>query len=573
MITLRKTYLFIVAFFLFISLNAQTIYTSKFYPQAYFRPPLDLKPSLAGSFGELRKNHFHSGLDYKTNHREGYPVYATADGFVSRLKVQIGGFGNALYIDHPNGYTTVYAHLQRFNTSIAQAVKDRQYQIQSFEVDFSPAYLGIPVKKGDIIGWSGNTGSSAGPHLHFEIRDTQSEEIINPQLFSLRLPDHIKPEIGGLYVYHLNGEPFSDQTPKHYFPVVGSAGIYRLEAPLVDVSEEIGFGINAYDKDSASDNKHGVYSIDLLIDGENIYSASWDRFFFNHSRAINSHIDYPTLQTSNRWIQKSFVEPGNPLTIYKNLVDNGLIHISDKQIHEVQYLIRDIAGNASSLNFRIKYNPTVSITNKKSTHAISFKYNQVNTFNTDEINILLPKGVLYSDLDFVYSSSPKPTNAFSSIHHVHNRLTPLNDTISLWIKPESASNINLKEKLLLVNDQKLAQGGSYENGYVKAAVKTFGNFYVAIDTVAPIIIPININSEKSMKNMPKMTFKISDELSGILNFTGTIDGQWVLMEFDPKTSTLWHTFDDRTSPGKHFLQLIVTDKKANKKTYKATFFR
>lgn len=570
----NKILLFTGALLTLNSSNAQVIHTNKSYPQTDFRPPLELRPALAGAFGELRKNHFHSGLDYKTNQREGYPVYAAADGFVSRLKVQIGGFGNAVYIDHPNGYTSVYAHLQRFNTRIAQTVKDCQYQIQSFETDFSPRYLEISVKKGDIIGWSGNTGSSGGPHLHFEIRDTQTEEIINPQLFGLALPDHIKPEIGGLYVYHLDGEPFSDQTPKRHFPVAGTAGTYRLQGvPLIDISEEVGFGIVVYDKNSASDTKNGVYSIDLLVDGQNIYSASCERFFFNHSRAINSYIDYPTLQTSNKWIQKNFAEPGNPLTIYKNLVSNGLLHISDKQIHEVQYLIKDVVGNTSTLNFRIKYNPTAIIANKKKTDTLLFKYDQANTFNTDKVNVLLPKGVLYSNLNFAYSSSPKPRDGFSPIHHIHNKLTPLNDTIRLWIKPENTLPVNLKEKALLVDNRRMAQGGTYEDGYVKATVKIFGSFYVTVDTIAPTITPINLTDGKSMKNSSKMVFKISDHLSGIKKFVGTLDGQWILMEFDAKTSTLWHTFDDRTSAGKHFFQLSISDAKANEKVYNATFYR
>ncbi|MBC7912597.1 MAG: M23 family metallopeptidase, partial [Pyrinomonadaceae bacterium] len=283
----------ILSFFFYLNLYSQDIILNKEYPTD-FRPPLDLIPVLAGSFGEIRSNHFHSGLDYRTNQREGYPVYAVADGFISRLRVQIGGFGNAVYINHPNGYTSVYAHLQRFNTQISQTIKYYQYRREMFDVDFPLPSIEIPVKKGDIIAWSGNTGSSAGPHLHFEIRDTKTEETINPQLFGINIPDKVKPIISGLYMYRLDNKAFTDKTPSQYFQVAGSNGSYFLnQSPVINFSEQVGFGIATYDQQLAGGNKNGVYSIELFLDGKQIYSSALERFEFEHSRAINSHIDYP----------------------------------------------------------------------------------------------------------------------------------------------------------------------------------------------------------------------------------------------------------------------------------------
>ncbi len=573
---LPQIYFLIWMMFLSTGLPAQvTTTTNRPYPQNYFRRPLDLKPSIIGTFGDLRKNHFHSGLDYRTNQREGYPVYAVADGFISRIKVQIGGFGNALYIDHPNGYTSVYAHLQRFNEPIAHEIKNCQYQIQSFEIDFPLLSNQIPIKKGEIIGWSGNTGSSSGPHLHFEIRDTKTEEIINPQQFGLALPDHTKPEIDGLYSYQIDNSPFNDRTPKHFFATKGTNGAYQLaqSSPII-ISKETGFGIIAYDRLSPLDSKHNVYSIHLLIDGKPIYASQWERFSFDHSKAINSYIDYPTWITSGRWIQKSFVEPGNPLCVYKNLINNGLFSATDDQVHLVQYLVKDIQGNTSTLNFKVKYDSKATRTNQTQTNDPHyFNYNQANNFSTADIKIFLPKGALYSDLNFNYAVSPKPAYAFSNIYHIHNKLTPLNDTIGLWIKLDNTCPMHLRTKTLIVNDQKVAQPSFYGDGYVKATLKTFGNFYITIDTIAPKIVPINISEGKSMTDIPRMVFKITDNLSGIKEFMGTIDGKWILMEFDPKSSTLWHTFDDRTTAGKHIFQLIVKDKKTNASTYHTIFFR
>src|SRR5271154_6501004 len=218
----------IVCFSLFVSCYAQDIVQTKQYPKNFFRYPLDPPPSTAGSFGELRPNHFHSGLDFKTNGRTGYPVHAAYDGYVSRLRVQFGGFGNALYITHPNGYTTVYGHIERFSPELEQLVRNMQYQQQSFEVDFNLPPLQALVCKDDVVAWSGNAGASEGPHLHFEIRDAQTEQTINPQLFGLTIPDKVPPTIYAIGIYHLEGNPFSEKTPRQFLPVTGRTGEYHL---------------------------------------------------------------------------------------------------------------------------------------------------------------------------------------------------------------------------------------------------------------------------------------------------------------------------------------------------------
>lgn len=557
-----------------LSTTAQPL-VSNAYPQHYFRLPMDLPPSIIGTFGDFRKNHFHSGLDYRTNRREGYPVYAAADGWISRLKVQSSGFGNAIYIDHPNGYTSLYAHLQRFNERIAQQVKDAQYQASSFEIDLPIFSDAIPIKKGQIIGWSGNTGGSSGPHLHFEIRDTKTEEIINPQLFGLVIPDRIKPEIEGIYIYQTQGLPFSDHTSKRFFSVTGTNGSYRLnqQGPIKFVGE-IGFGIMAFDRITPGESKHNVYATELLIDGKMIYSSIWERFSFDHSRAINAYIDYPSLISSGKWIQKSFIEPANPLQVYPSLLNRGLFSPTDRQIHHVEYRLKDIQGNISKLTFNVKAeelrNIRESISPKPSAY---FQYDQANSFSTDALRLSIPKGALYSNLAFYYSTGPRPSNAYSSIYHIHNKLTPVQDTLSLWIKLDTNCPEALKSKTVLVNERKEAQSSRYEDDYLKATVKTFGSFYALIDTIAPSIIPINISRGKSMKDLPKMAFKIKDNLAGIKDFKGTIDNQWVLMEYDAKNNSLWHHFDNKTTAGKHDFTLEVSDKMGNTSRFQTSFER
>lgn len=555
--------------------NAQQIFSNNVYPLTDFRPPLDIEPpALAGSFGELRANHFHSGIDFRTNQRIGYPVYATADGYVSRLRVQNSGFGLALYINHPNGFTSVYGHLSRFSPKIAQQVKAIQYKKQSYEIDEFPGADFIPVRKGDIIAYSGNTGSSGGPHLHFELRDTKTEATINPQLLGIQIPDDIPPVIYSMYVYRLNGKPFNEFTPKQYFQVAGGNGKYNLnKVTTIHLSGEVGFGVITTDKHNGASGLNGVYSIQLELDGSLIYTSALERFSFENSKAINSHIDYPAFLNLKKSIQKSFVDPGNPLQIYSNLVNNGRITFNDGKLHQMKYTITDSRGNKSTLQFNVLADAKAVINTPALPAGIQFPYNKVNEYNSDEVKIILPKGTLYNDLNFTYKKLPKPQqNAFSDSHQVQNNLTPLHTGFEIWIKADSSLS-KYQNKALIVNANRSSQGGYFENGYVKATPRSFGSFFIAIDTIAPNIVPVNIANGKNMSELSKMSFRISDNLSGIKSFNGYIDGKWILMEFDTKTASLWHTFDERTAPGKHSFELLVEDMKGNVKRYAIEFSR
>lgn len=554
--------------------RSQEILKSKNYPSD-FRPPLDLSPILSGSFGEIRSNHFHSGLDYRTNQREGYPVYAVADGYISRLRVQVGGFGNAVYINHLNGYTSVYAHLQRFNKRISQTIKDYQYRQESFDVDFPLISIEIPVKKGDIIAWSGNTGSSGGPHLHFEMRDSKTEETINPQLFGFEVPDKVRPVLSGLYMYRLNGRPFSDATPRQYFQLTGANGNYSLnKSPVIRFDNEVGFGIVTYDQQLPGANKNGVYSIELFLDEKPVYTSVLERFSFANSKAINSHIDYPALILHGQTVQKTFIDPGNPLLIYRGPINSGLISLSDDAIHNIKYVIKDFKGNESVLRFRVQRDLKSVIASPQADGIRVMKFSDSSQHISEKVKISIPKGALYTDIDFKYSTNNRvPAGGYSEIHHVHSRLTPIHSYFDLWIKPDVEMSDYLKQKAVIVNTNGANQGGIFENGYLKAKPKSFGSYFIKVDTVAPVIRPVNIADEKSMKGAEKIVLKLTDNLSGIKSFRGTINGQWVLFEYDFKTSTLWHTFENSLPPGKHLFQFFAMDMKMNTRTYNATFYR
>jgi murein DD-endopeptidase MepM/ murein hydrolase activator NlpD len=558
------------------SAQGQQLFSENKYPLVDFRPPLDISPpSLAGSFGELRPSHFHSGVDFRTNQRQGYPVYAIADGYVARIRIQSTGFGNALYINHPNGYTSVYGHLQRYNATLSAVAKSYQYGNKSFEIDEFPAADQLIVHKGDIIAYSGNTGGTAGPHLHFEIRDTKTEATINPQLFGVDVPDRVVPVISALYVYKLDGQPFNEHTTRRRIPLVGGSGTYRINTAL-NLSGDTGFGIVATDRHSGLSGLNGVYSITLELDGSPVYTSALERFKFENSRAINSHIDYPAFLDSKVSIQKSFVDPGNPLTIYSNLVNRGHINFNDGQSHTLKYIVTDVKGNASVLTFQVQAGQAsqdVSPAVPASSSSTLFSYNKINELSTDSVRIIIPMGTLYNDLQFQYKAGKeRAASGYSPVYYVQNRYTPLHTGFDLWIKPTRDLG-DLASKALIVNTNGVSQGGQYLDGFVKASPRNFGAFYIAVDTTPPVITALNISEGKSMIGISKMSFKIRDNLSGIKSFNGYIDGNWVLMEFDQKTAGLWHSFDPGITPGKHKLQLTVVDMKDNSKTLELNFYK
>jgi hypothetical protein len=551
--------------------DAQTI-QSRQYPQGFFKYPLDLPPSTAGSFGELRPNHFHSGLDFKTNQRTGYPVRAVAMGYISRLRVQFGGFGNAIYITHPNGFTSVYGHLQSFNPQIAEAVRQAQYVQHKYDVDFQVPPLHMPVDQGQVIAMSGNTGASAGPHLHFEMRDAATEQTINPQLFGLTIPDKVPPVITAAAVYQLDDKPFSENTPHKFLAVIGSAGNYRLTKPqVIEVSGNTGFGISAADVNSTSTNRNGIYSLELKVDGRTVYTFSVERFAFDQTHAINAYIDYPTYLTQGRQIQKCFILPGSNISLYPQSENRGIVTFNDVATHDVEYVVKDIAGNTSTLKLKVRsvIKPSVADAPLKGT---LFSYNKKNDFTTDKVKLSITPGNLYDDLDFIYTLLPKREGAYSATHRIHNRFTPIHEDFELWIKPDVDMGA-LAAKAVIVNTAGYCDSSRVDGGFIKATPRAFGDYYIRVDTVAPIITSINIKEGSNLAAAKKVSFRISDNLSGIKSYNGYIDGKWVLMEWDYKTRVLSYTFDNTVAAGKHVLELTVSDYKSNTKQFKAEFYR
>ncbi|MFD0765617.1 M23 family metallopeptidase [Mucilaginibacter lutimaris] len=559
--------------FLSTATHAQDVIQSKQYPKDQFRYPLDLPPSTAGSFGELRSNHFHSGLDFKTNQRIGFPVHAAYDGYISRVRIQFGGFGQALYINHPNGYTTVYGHIEAFTPEISKYIRDYQYKNQIYEADIAMPVGMYKVNKGDVVAVSGNRGASAGPHVHFEIRDTLTQETINPQLFGLTIEDKIPPAISAIGIYHLNGNPFSDKTQKEFLAVSGANGKYHLTKPQVlNLSGNTGFGISVIDQNSASVNRNGIYSLELKLDGVTMYTFAVERFAFDQTHAINAYIDYPAFLTARRWVQKCFILPGSRISLYPQSINRGIIAFNDDKIHEVEYLVKDIAGNTSTLTLKVQSTPPAITAIPEKPAGTLLRYDRKSEFTNDKVKVSITPGNLYDDLDFIYSTTPAKPGALSATHRIHNKLTPIHDEYELWIKPDVSLGANAN-KAVIVNAATGAISSTYEGGWVKGTAHTFGDYFLKLDTVPPVITPINIRNGSNMKALRAIKLRMGDNLSGVKSYVGKIDGKWVLVEWDYKTKVLSYTFDNSIAAGKHKFEFTVTDAKNNVSTFTAEFYR
>lgn len=550
------------------------IITSRNYPQGYFRNPLNIAMDASGTFGELRSTHFHAGDDYRTQQRIGLPLHAAAEGYVSRVRVQIGGGGNSVYIDHPNGYTTVYLHMEDFNEILTNIIRTEQYKKKRFDVDITLDRNQVVISKGMSIGRAGNSGGSGGPHLHFEIRDTKSQHPLNPQLFGLKFTDNFKPTIKGIMLYDLNTSLFNEHTPRKPLSVknIGAGSYVLTQTNPISVSGCFGLGINTVDQHRNGGFQNGIYSIELFIDEKPISTVVFESLDFNTSRGIHSYIDYPYWKKTKIKIQKSFKDPGNPIEIFKTLPSTRGIELHEQRVYAAKYVVKDVAGNKSELNFKIENKASVKATDVYSVGEQLFKFDKINVFERTDVKVNIPQKVLYDDLDFEYSSQSGPTNSYSLLHKIHNNMTPIFQAYTLAIKPISLP-AHLQKKALLASIENGAEGGTFENGFVSVNTRSFGSFYITVDTIAPVITSRNLTTGKNVSAQRKIDFTISDNFSGIQSFNGYIDGEWVLMEYDSKNRHLWHTFDTSLTKGSHTFKLVVKDWKDNEKVYETSFIK
>ncbi len=573
-----------IVFWIFIFLFAPDASAQKSFPAGYFRPPLNIPLYLSGTFGELRSNHFHAGIDIKTEGVEGLKVYAAADGYVSRVKVALGGYGNAIYITHPNGYTTVYGHLKTFNKKIAAYVHKNQYKRKSFVVDLFPEKGLLKVTKGEVIALSGNTGGSLGPHLHFEIREAANQHPLNPLLFkSIKISDNKKPVVAQLVIY-----PVADTSlvnNKHdtaFYTVIPSKNGYVLKNDsVVDVFGKIAFGLRAYDRMNKIRNKNGIYCERLFIDSVAVFNIKMDELSFYTSRYINSLIDYRYFKQTKRRLVRTQLDTNNRLTVYKTIKSNGVFSFNDTLPHSAEYVVSDAYGNKSRFAFSIKnVRPDTVISFKKSNkndHSVFVVFSKKASIKTDSLRVHFPANTFYCSQKINYGwQSGGDTDYFSPVYFVGDKYIPVQKYFNISMAVSRPVPDSLRSKLYIAkyNDDGKWDfaGGQFDKGWLTAKMRSAGKFVVLTDTVSPEIKAVNIAGNKKVANRKELQIKITDKQTGIKKYAGFLNERWILMEYNPKKAMLTYRFDRLLKKGKNRFKLVVFDNRDNKSVYETDLF-
>lgn len=553
----------------FLTISTCTIAQNN-YPQDYFRSPLDITLILSGTFAELRSSHFHAGLDIKTQQRVGLNIYAAASGFVSRIKVSHFGYGKALYITHPNGYTTVYGHLNKFSPEIEAYVKKHQYEKESFEIELFPKAGDLNIDQGKIIALSGNTGASGGPHLHYEIRD-KNQRPINPLLFGIDIKDSVLPIIYSIYAYPMDENSFIDKsnTKKKLRLIPLKNGDYTVEN--IEAYGKIGFGIETIDRLNLAANKNGVYNIQSFINGTKNFEVDFSSFSFSEAKHIKRFIDYEHYKSKKKRVQKLF-KPYEQLSLYKNVFNDGVLTIKDSTDAVYKIKVSDFKNNNAWVTVNIKgkaFQAEEPQTKKTTPYFINA--NETTSLKKGKVAVDFYKNTFYDD--FYLDFDVKNDTLF-----LHKDIIPTKKSFKITYDVSAYSDAD-KSKLYIARLIGYKKFPAYSNtkrtdGFLTTYSKTLGEFALATDTIKPTITPINFKKGQWLSNFRYLKVKIDDTLSGISNYRATVNGKWILMEYDYKTKTLIHDFNDGlTTETKNNLKIIVTDNVGNSSTFETVFFR
>ena len=556
-------------FLLFFSLS---LFAQKEYPKDYFKSPLDIRLNLSGSFGELRSNHFHTGLDFKTNQKEGLNVYAAAEGYVSRIKISSYGYGKAIYVTHPNGCTTVYGHLQQGVGKIQEYIKNAHYKEKAFEIELFLKPDELVVKQGEIIALSGNTGGSGGPHLHFEIRDTKSEKPINPLLFGFDalIKDTREPVVSTLMAYPIgeNSVVNKSQEPLAINYTKQADGTYRADKILVNGT--VGFGINAYDMFDFNYNKNGTYQVQSFLNGKQSFNYEFNTFAFDESRYINALLDYQRFKKTGVRIQRLFMTNPYPLSIVQSDLNNGIVVVKPNINNTYRIEVRDYNDNKVVINIPIQYSPVASETPSKVEETPYFlKANNDNMYKKDNISVFVEAGTFYEDF-FVNFDVKEDTLTF------HDGSVAVHKNFKVTIDDHSLTEEQKQKTFIASLDGKSKR---YNSTKVKDSTfttwtKNLGKFFLAQDTTAPKVRAVNISEGKWLSKQSSIDFTISDDFSGINSYNGYINGNWILFDYDYKTARITYEFDNQfLQEGRNEFKLEVTDNVGNSTIFETHFFR
>ncbi len=557
-------YLLLLFFSFFVITNSRSQ-----IPQDYFTNPLKIPLILSGTFGELRSNHFHSGLDIKTQGKKGFDTHSVAKGYISRIKISEGGYGKALYIKHPNGYTTVYAHLDKFAPKIQSYVKKKQYAKESYTIELYPKANELSVDKDEIVAYTGNSGGSGGPHLHFEIRDAQSRPM-NPMLFGIQIDDTKKPLVNSVWLYPLTQDSHINGQYQPYRLKINTQKDGTLTTLPVKACGEIGIGVSTYDRQNAAPNKNGIYKILSKLNGTPNFELTMKRFSFAETRYINRLLDYNYWTENKSRITKLFIEDNNPLSIYNKEYGNGHISVVNELSYTINLNISDIKENTKSIFIPITGEALPNPINTTSESAPYFARPEESfSYKNDYVSFTIPKKAVYESVPLQITDLP------NNKIQIHDDSVPLHKYMSLSF---SLNNQLLPNQCYVgtYTDEKKPKyvGAKKIKNRITARTRNFGKFGVFTDSIAPKIKPINFSNKKWISKNKTLKVWIQDLQTGIKNYKATINGTFALMEYDYKTNLLVYNFEDGISTtGENNLKLYVEDNVGNNTIFEAVFYR
>lgn len=528
-----------------------------------FMPPFDFEHFLSGNFAELRSNHFHAGLDFKTQGVEGKPIRVVADGYIARAKVQYGGYGRALYVMHNNGYMTVYGHLQKFPAEVEKSVRARQYADECYAVDITFAEEKFPVKCGDVLAFAGNSGYSFGPHLHFEVRSPDGEQLYNPlQFYKDIVADKREPVVQAVAVYPQEGRGTVCGSPYSVVRKVQNGVV----ADTLSAWGLVGFGFKGLDYMNGTTNKYGIYEIELYVDDSLRFAARMDNFSYSENRLINAWADYERLSAGEGWFLRSFILPNNPLRALEADAANGWIDVCEERLYKVEYRLRDYHGNSSSCVFAVRgvrseFSPSFS-------RGYHLSWYFANEIEGDDFSLVIPRDALFDNAWVEVRDSV--TAKGMPICILGNKKIPLWHNANLTIKIPShllpyADKCYI-ERLTSKGGNPVGGKNDCAEGYVTASISVLDRYSLAVDTVAPRLKPVK---EKEWGRSGKVVFTLTDKESGVDSYKCYIDGRFVLFEYSSKNGRLVCNLQhEKVSRGLHNLKIIATDRVGNQVEYK-----
>ncbi|MCX6318406.1 MAG: M23 family metallopeptidase [Bacteroidetes bacterium] len=548
------------------------------YPKGYFRNPMGIPMELSANFGELRPNHWHMGLDIRTGGKENLPVYAAAGGYIAHVGIRPQSFGRFIIINHPNGLSTLYAHLNDFYPELESYVTEQQYKKESWAVELDFKAGEFDVTKGQFIAYSGNTGGSQGPHLHFEILDTKTTKRLNPSLFDFPLVDRVAPTLLRLAMYDRSRSVY-EQTPRFYPLKYTDSGYIIPKMPVIVTGlNRISFALQMHDKSSTGGSPNGVFSASLYIDSVLQSRFVLDSIDYEETDYLNAQIDYKYDYKGGAYLQHLSRMPGDNGVAYIRTASDGVLTLTDTLPHQVYAEVKDAYGNTAYLNFWIQHDDSLSADEAERLTVAKMIPNRVNEINKPDFDMYLPSGCLFDTVPaYYYRDNAAAYNSVSARHQVNDPSYPVHNDLTVRIKPDKSIPADWKNKLVIVKSGKgnVVRKAEWKDDWLVARFGDFGSFQAFADITPPSINEPGGTRSKNddtlnMSAMTRILFTPADNF-GLKRFRVELDSQWIRFTNDKSRNWIYR-FDERCSYGIHHLRAIAEDLAGNT-TVKEWWFR